>query len=74
MSWIREPESADRVFDGYRGKHGVDHIVRVHGLSAEALAAHMNLYKTLMFGASGLTRAQREMIAVVVSEVNGCRY
>jgi alkylhydroperoxidase family enzyme len=32
------------------------------------------LYGALMHGRSPLTRAQREMIAVVVSRTNGCHY
>jgi hypothetical protein len=39
-----------------------------------ALRAHYDLYRTLMFGRSELSRAQREMIAVVVSKTNGCHY
>jgi len=34
----------------------------------------IRLYSTIMFGDSPLTRAQREMIAVVTSEVNECHY
>jgi uncharacterized peroxidase-related enzyme len=34
----------------------------------------MELYLDIMFGRSPLSRAQREMIAVVVSVANGCQY
>ena len=34
----------------------------------------MSLYIALMFGESPLTRAQRELLAVVVSRSNDCRY
>ena len=34
----------------------------------------MRLYSSIMFGESPLTRAQREMIAVVTSEANDCHY
>ena len=35
---------------------------------------HLGLYMTVMFGKSGLTRAEREAIAVVVSAANDCAY
>jgi alkylhydroperoxidase family enzyme len=34
----------------------------------------MRLYGSIMFGPSPLSRAQREMIAVVTSTVNDCHY
>ncbi|MBI3732241.1 MAG: carboxymuconolactone decarboxylase family protein [Chloroflexi bacterium] len=43
-------------------------------LKPEVLRTSIQLYKTLMMGPSGLTRAQREMIAVAVSRVNNCYY
>jgi uncharacterized peroxidase-related enzyme len=53
---------------------GVDNILKVHSLNPASLRAHVELYKTLMRGPSGLSRAQREMIAVVVSVTNHCHY
>ena len=35
---------------------------------------HLDLYMTIMFGRSGLSRAEREAIAVVVSANNDCAY
>lgn len=52
----------------------VANILKVHSLHPDALAAHLHLYRTIMFGESGLSRAQREMIAVVVSATNACDY
>jgi len=46
----------------------------VHSLNVPALNAHLGLYRTLMFGPSALTRAEREMIAVAVSAANACGY
>jgi len=34
----------------------------------------VSLFNTLMYGPSGLTRSQKEMIAVVVSAGNQCHY
>lgn len=50
------------------------HIYQVHSLHPAALEAHVELYRTLMFGASPLSRAQRELVATLVSQVNGCHY
>jgi alkylhydroperoxidase family enzyme len=61
--------------DRYRNRHGVvDHIVAVQAANPAALDAHLGLYKALMFGASPLSRAQRELLALVVSTANGCHY
>lgn len=49
-------------------------IVRIMTPNAEALRTSMSLYSALMHGDSPLTRAQREMLAVVVSRANACRY
>ena len=53
---------------------GVDNILKIHSLNVPSLDAHVKLYKTLMYGHSGLSRARREMIAVTVSVLNNCHY
>lgn len=57
-----------------RSQSGVANILKVHSINPDALEAHLNLYETLMFGESKLTRMQREMIAVVSSVSNQCDY
>jgi len=52
----------------------IANIVRVMSQNPEALDDLLRLYTTIAYGPSGLTRAQREMVAVVVSRANGCRY
>ncbi len=52
----------------------VDHIMKIHSLNPASLVDHQHLYKTLMYGESPLSRAQREMIGVVVSAINRCEY
>lgn len=64
MAWIEELRAEDPVFDSLRGPKGVAHIFRVHGLAPDALKAHLQLYKVLLFGPSPLTRAQRKMIGM----------
>lgn len=53
---------------------GVADVMKVQSLNAHALAAHFELYKTLLFGPSELDRRTREMIGVVVSATNNCSY
>lgn len=64
MTWVQTtPESA-----------GVDNIIASHSLNADAVKAHLGLYRTIMFGPSPLTRTEREAIAVAVSAANDCHY
>lgn len=55
-----------------RGKLAAVHTIQ--SLNPATIIAHMELYMTIMFSHSPLSRAQREMIAVVVSTANGCDY
>jgi len=61
----------DEIIDT-RGK--LSNILKVHSLHPSALADHLQLYDTLLFGRSDLRRAEREAIAVVVSAANDCTY
>ncbi len=56
------------------GPDGLDEILAVHSLNPRSLDDHHRLYSHLMRGPSGLTRTQREMIAVAVSAANNCFY
>lgn len=49
-------------------------IIKVKSLNPPALKHSTALYATLMHGPSPLSRAQRELIAVVVSKANDCHY
>lgn len=51
-----------------------DHILQVHSVHPRVMRQHLELYRELMHRSSPLTRRQREMIAVVVSSLNGCHY
>lgn len=62
------------VYKRVGGGGQVAHILQVQSLSPATLSAHHALYRALMFGPGALTRGQREMIAVVVSQTNGCHY
>lgn len=81
MSWIdiiEVGEADGRLQEMYaelvkqRGK--VSNILKVHSLNPEAMGNHLDLYMTLMFGKSGLSRLEREAIGVVVSAANDCTY
>ena len=81
MSWIDEIEVGDadgklkEVYAELVEKRGkVSNILKVHSLSPDAMGNHLDLYMTLMFGKSGLSRAERESVAVVVSATNECAY
>jgi alkylhydroperoxidase family enzyme len=51
-----------------------DNILRIHGVHPRTMRLHYDLYRELMHAPGPLTRIQREMIAVAVSGINGCRY
>jgi uncharacterized peroxidase-related enzyme len=55
-----------------RGKLADVHTIQ--SLRPESIVMHMDLYMEIMFGKSELTRANREMMAVVVSVQNNCEY
>lgn len=81
MPFIRQASDDDatpeqrRELDAARQRAGrVWNIVRVMTPNPAVLQASMAMYRALMFGPSPLSRSQREMIAVVVSGVNGCVY
>jgi alkylhydroperoxidase family enzyme len=51
-----------------------DNIIQIHSIHPQTMRHHYDLYIELMRRRSPLTRIQREMIAVVVSAENQCRY
>ena len=64
-----------RVYDAAMKRAGrIFNILKVQSQSPDALHACMSAYTVIMKGESALSRAQREMLAVVVSKINGCHY
>ena len=62
-----------KLYEAYGGKSRTPaNIVRIAGLNPKAMQAHVDLYRSIMFQKSPLSRAQREMIATVVSSINKC--
>jgi uncharacterized peroxidase-related enzyme len=82
MAWIRTiaPEEATgllkRLYGQALARAGkVFNVLRIQSLRPEVLKAGVALYTELMMSPrSPLSRAQREMIAVVVSRANECHY
>jgi alkylhydroperoxidase family enzyme len=81
MSWIKtlphdEAEGLlKQLYDAAVRRAGhVFGIVQVMSLNPPVLRSSMDLYRAVMFGDSALSRAQRELLAVVVSKTNGCHY
>lgn len=80
-SWIREvkPEEASgdgsRVLAEIRAARGhVSNLWRTMGHAPAGLRAAFDHYRALMDDPAPLTKAQAEMIALVVSATNGCGY
>lgn len=81
MAWIRTvaPERATgllrRLYEAAIDRAGkVFNVIRVQSVRPKVLRASTDLYLEVMYGESGLSRAQREMIATVVSRANNCDY
>lgn len=81
MAWIKTIEEAqaqgtvERLYEGLRKQMRiVPSILKVFSLYPEAMRATMNIFQTLMYGPGPLPRADREMIALVVSAINRCHY
>ena len=69
------PEATQRYFDICEDKLGmVPNVLKAHAFDVEKLNAFTALYNDLMLGESGLSKLEREMIAVVVSATNRCFY
>ena len=69
------PEEVVELFDKCQEKLGlVPNVLVAYAHNPEKLRAFSQMYNTLMLAKSGLTRLEREMIAVAVSALNRCWY
>ena len=69
------PESTQKYFAICQDKLGmVPNVLQAHAFNIEKLNAFTGLYNELMLADSGLSKLEREMIAVVVSSINRCFY
>ena len=81
MAWIdsiQEAEADGELKEVYAALDAdarkLSNILRAHSLNPGAMERQLSFYKHLMYGKSGLSRADRESIAVVVSAANNCGY
>ncbi|VAW09713.1 hypothetical protein MNBD_ACTINO02-3203 [hydrothermal vent metagenome] len=82
MAWIETVP--DDEWDGKLGElyervvdktyHRVDEIMAIHSLDPRGLEAHAALYASAMSGTKTLRKVERELIALLVSQTNGCHY
>ncbi|MEM6620042.1 MAG: peroxidase-related enzyme [Pseudomonadota bacterium] len=69
------PDETQRYFDICVEKLGfVPNVLAAYAHDVDKLNAFTGMYNDLMLGPSGLTKLEREMIAVVVSSINRCFY
>ncbi|MEM6758583.1 MAG: peroxidase-related enzyme [Pseudomonadota bacterium] len=69
------PDATQRYFDICVEKLGfVPNVLSAHAFDIDKLNAFSALYNDLMLAPSGLSKLEREMIAVVVSATNRCHY
>lgn len=69
------PEATQKYFDLCADKLGlIPNVLKAYAFDVEKLNTFAALYNDLMLGDSGLTKLEREMIAVVVSSINKCFY
>jgi len=81
MPWIRQIGDREargllkKLYDEARQRAGkIWNVVRLMSLRPKQLQVSMDLYREVMFGESGLSRAERELVAVIVSATNHCVY
>ncbi|MGG7567431.1 peroxidase-related enzyme [Rhodovulum sp. DZ06] len=69
------PEDTAKYFAVCQDKLGmVPNVLRAYAFAPEKLRAFSGMYNDLMLAPSGLTKLEREMIAVAVSSINKCFY
>ena len=69
------PEVTQKYFDLCQEKLGlVPNVLKAYAFDIGKLNAFTTMYNDLMLGDSGLSKLEREMIAVVVSSINRCWY
>ena len=69
------PEATQKYFDICQEKLGmVPNVLRAYAFDIDKLNAFTALYNDVMLADSGLSKLEREMIAVTVSSINKCYY
>ena len=66
---------ARREYDAAMRRAGrIWNIVSIQSQLPDVMRDSMRIYRSIMYGPSPLSRAQREMMAVVTSQANDCHY
>lgn len=69
------PDATQKYFDICTEKLGmIPNVLQSYAFDIDKLNSFTAIYNDLMLGASGLSKLEREMIAVVVSSINKCWY
>ncbi|MCA0870865.1 peroxidase-related enzyme [Seohaeicola saemankumensis] len=69
------PEATQKYFDICMDKLGmIPNVLQANAFDIDKLNAFTAMYNDLMLADSGLSKLEREMIAVVVSSINKCFY
>ena len=69
------PEATQKYFDVCQDKLGmIPNVLQAYAFDIDKLNAFTAFYNDLMLAGSGLTKLEREMIAVAVSSINKCFY
>ena len=81
MPWIHQIPVEDatgllkKEYDKAFQRSGrLSHIVHIMSLNPLVLKTSIQFYGVIMFGRSPLSRVQRELLAIVVSQENHCYY
>lgn len=81
MAWIQvvsDPEATGvvrKIYDEIKGELGrISPMIQAISLRPEVMSQLHELSKSLHFGGTSLGRKHEQMLAVVISATNGCRY
>jgi alkylhydroperoxidase family enzyme len=75
LTYEETSDVSRREYDAAMRRAGrIWNIVSIQSQLPEVMRDSMRIYQSIMYGPSPLTRAQREMIAVVTSQTNDCHY
>lgn len=70
---IQSPTDDPQLAERY-ARYGEENVLAVHSLHPAGMDAHWTVYRAAMTPTRSLRKREREMIALVVSALNGCRY
>ncbi len=81
MPWIKQINENDaegklkEVYNDLSQNRGkVSNIMKIHSLDPETMQHHLDMYLSIMFNNTSISREEKELIAVVVSALNNCAY